>query len=117
MTGAKAGRGFYEKRGDDILTLDPRTLEYRPSSDVRLPALDAAKSIESAPDRIRALVKGQDKVGAFLRSTLMPTLEYAARIAPEIAYSPDDVDRAMRWGFGWDVGPLATLTSLEARFA
>ncbi len=85
MTGAKAGRGFYEKRGEDILTLDPRTLEYRPRQNVRLPALDAAKSIESAPDRIRTLIKGQDKVGAFLRSTLMPTLEYAARIAPEVA--------------------------------
>ena len=113
MTGAKAGRGFYEKRGEDILTLDPRTLEYRPRQNVRLPALDAAKSIESAADRIRTLIKGQDKVGAFLRSTLMPTLEYAARIAPEVAYSPDDVDRAMRWGFGWDVGPLALVDALN----
>ena len=113
MTGAKAGRGFYEKRGEDILTLDPRTLEYRPRQNVRLPALDAAKSTESAPDRIRTLIKGQDKVGAFLRSTLMPTLEYAVRIAPEVAHSPDDVDRAMRWGFGWDVGPLALVDALN----
>jgi 3-hydroxyacyl-CoA dehydrogenase len=113
MTGAKAGRGFYEKRGEDILTLDPRTLEYRPRQKVRLPALDAAKSTESAPDRIRTLIKGQDKVGSFLRSTLMPTLEYAVRIAPEVAHSPDDVDRAMRWGFGWDVGPLALVGALK----
>ena len=30
--------------------------------------------------------------------TLVPTLEYAARIAPDIAYSTDDIDHAMCWG-------------------
>ena len=111
LTGAKVGRGFYQKRGDEILTLDPRTLEYGPRQPARFPSLDAAKSIESPTERLGRLVKGEDKVGTFLRSTLVPTLEYASRVAPDIAYSPEDVDRAMRWGFGWDVGPLATLTS------
>jgi 3-hydroxyacyl-CoA dehydrogenase len=113
MTGAKAGRGFYEKRGDEILTLDHRTLEYRPRQTPRLPSLDAARAIESVGERIRTLVNGQDRVGELLRSTLIPTLEYAERIAPDIAYSADDVDRAMRWGFGWDLGPFATLAALE----
>jgi 3-hydroxyacyl-CoA dehydrogenase len=113
LKGAKTGRGFYERRDDDILTLDPRTLEYRPRRTVRLPALDAAKSISSTTDRIRTLINGQDKVGAFLRSTLKPTLDYAAQIAPQIAQSPEDVDRAVRWGFGWDVGPLMIRQALD----
>jgi 3-hydroxyacyl-CoA dehydrogenase len=112
MTGAKAGRGFYKKDGEQILTLDPSTLEYRERRSAKFPSLDAARSIESTAERIAALVNGKDKVGAFLRDTLVPTLEYAARIAPEIAYSTDDIDNAMRWGFGWELGPFATLRAL-----
>ena len=70
MTGAKAGRGFYQKAGDDILTLDPKTLEYRPKQPAKLPALEAARSIEPVGERIRALYDGKDKVGTFLRATL-----------------------------------------------
>ncbi len=33
---------------------------------------------------------------------------YAARVAPDVAHSIDDVDRAMRWGFGWELGPFQT---------
>jgi 3-hydroxyacyl-CoA dehydrogenase len=115
MTGAKAGRGFYRKEGEQILTLDPSTLEYRERRAAKFPSLDAARSIDSTPERITALVNGKDKVGAFLRDTLVPTLEYAARIAPQIAYSTDDIDNAMRWGFGWELGPFATLRALDRR--
>jgi 3-hydroxyacyl-CoA dehydrogenase len=113
MTGAKAGRGFYTKSGDDILTLDPKTLEYRPRQSPRLPALEAARSIEPVADRIRALYNGQDKVGAFLRTTLGPTLDYASRIVDQVAHAPADVDNAMRWGFGWELGPLETRAALQ----
>jgi 3-hydroxyacyl-CoA dehydrogenase len=115
MVGAKNGRGFYEKRGDDILTLDPRTLEYRSRQAPQLPAIEATKAIESTRERIRALYNGTDRVGEFLRATVGPTLEYAARIAPDVAYTPDDVDNAMRWGFGWEVGPLETLRLVNSQ--
>ena len=72
----------------------------------RLPSLDAAMSIEDVGQRIKALFLGQDKVGTFLRATLGPLLVYTAGIAPAIAYSRDDIDRAMRWGFGWELGPF-----------
>ena len=108
--GAKAGRGFYRKQpkaeGGAIVTLDPGTMEYRPRASVRLPSLDAAASIEPAGERIRALFRGRDRVGDFLRATLASTLVYAARVAPDIAHSIDDIDRAMRWGFGWELGPF-----------
>jgi 3-hydroxyacyl-CoA dehydrogenase len=114
MTGAKAGRGFYEKRGEAIWTLDPATLDYRARQEPRLPSLDAAKSIESAGERIRTLVSGTDKVARILQSTFVPTLQYARRIAPEVAYSAPDVDRALRWGYGWELGPLETLALLSS---
>ena len=115
MTGAKAGRGFYQKTGDEILTLDPKTLDYRPKQSPKLPALEAARAIEPAAARIRMLYGGQDRVGAFLRSTLGPTLDYASRIAGDVAYSPEDVDKAMRWGFGWELGPLETLRAVNSQ--
>jgi 3-hydroxyacyl-CoA dehydrogenase len=107
--GAKSGQGFYRKGGDgSIQTLDPATLEYREKRKARLPALDAARSIDDPATRIRTLFLGADPVGRFLRGTLGPTLMYAARVAPSVAYSIDDVDRAMRWGFGWELGPFET---------
>ena len=112
MTGAKAGRGFYQKSGDEILTLDPKTFEYRAKQAAKLPAIEAARSIESVGERLRALYGGTDKVGAFLRATLGPTLDFARAHADEIAYSPDDVDKAMRWGFGWELGPFETAAAL-----
>ena len=108
-TGAKTGQGFYRKDASgDILTLDPITLAYRPKQPARLSSIDAARSIDAAGERIRTLFSGKDKVGAFLRDTLGATLVYAARVTPEIAHSIDDVDRAMRWGFGWELGPFET---------
>jgi len=111
--GAKSGQGFYKKTADgEILTLDPASMEYRSKQPARLPSLDAAKSIENIGERIRTLVNGDDKVGRFLKATLVPTLEYAERVAPQIAHDPADVDDAMRWGFGWELGPFATMRSL-----
>jgi 3-hydroxyacyl-CoA dehydrogenase len=107
--GSKAGRGFYRKSEEGaIQTLDPSTYEYHDKAKVRLPALDAARAIEDTATRLRTVFLGQDAVGRFLRATLGPTLVYAARIAPTVAHSIDDIDRAMRWGFAWELGPFET---------
>jgi 3-hydroxyacyl-CoA dehydrogenase len=114
--GEKAGQGFYKreksKSGSEILTLDPATLTYRPKQSPKLPALEAARSIDDVGQRIKTLFFGKDKVGQFLRETLGPTLLYAAKVAPDVAYSNEDVDRAMKWGFGWELGPFEILETL-----
>lgn len=111
--GAKAGQGFYKKAADgEILTLDPASMDYRPKQPARLPSLDVARSIDSVGERIATLAKGDDKVGRFLRATLVPTLDYAQRVAPHIAHDRADVDKAMRWGFGWELGPFETMPYL-----
>jgi 3-hydroxyacyl-CoA dehydrogenase len=111
--GTKSGQGFYRKHtkpdgSSEILTLDPESMSYRQEAAVRLPSLDAAKATDDIGARIRTLFNGHDKVGRFLRETLGSTLVYTARVAPEIAHSIDDIDRAMRWGFGWELGPFET---------
>src|SRR5262245_11557846 len=117
LTGEKAGQGFYKRvKGKDgesqILTLDPTTLEYRPRQSARLGALDSAASIADTGERIRRLFDGKDKVGQFLRETMTPALVYTARVAPEISHSADDVDRVLRWGFGWELGPFETADAI-----
>jgi 3-hydroxyacyl-CoA dehydrogenase len=112
-TGSKAGRGFYQKQASgEIEALDFALMEYRPSSRPRFPAIDAARTIEDPAERIRTLFKDQGKVGGFLRTTLAPTILYAATIVDRVAESPGDIDRAMRWGFGWDAGPFETLRAI-----
>ena len=108
--GQKSGAGFYKRvksaAGSTIFALDIAGGEYRPLRPVTLPALDAAATITDTGARIRALLKDGGRVGEFLRQTLDATIAYARRIAPEIADSPDDIDRAMKWGFGWELGPF-----------
>jgi 3-hydroxyacyl-CoA dehydrogenase len=111
LLGNKTKAGFYRKqKGDgdksEIWTLDTATLDYRPSQKVKLPALDMAKNVEDLPERIKGLVWSKDRVGAFLWKTLARTLVYAAKRIPEIADNVVEVDRAMRWGFGWELGPF-----------
>jgi 3-hydroxyacyl-CoA dehydrogenase len=104
MIGEKSGHGFYKREGSAILSLDPATLTYRPRESVRIPSLEAPAA--DVRERVRALFHAKDKAGAFLRATLPPLLVYTANIAPSIAESIDDIDRAMHWGFGWELGPF-----------
>src|SRR3954470_9326474 len=116
LVGEKAGQGFYKRvkgaAGSEILTLDPQTLEYRPKQPAKIASIEAGKSIDDTAQRIKALYNAKDKAGEFLRETLGPTLEYTAKVTPEIAYSTDDVDRVMRWGFGWELGPFEIMNAI-----
>jgi len=117
LIGEKAGQGFYKRvKGADgsseILTIDPATLEYRPRVAPKLPSLESAGTAADTAARIRALFDGQDKVGRFLRETLAPALVYTAARTPDIARSTDDVDRVMRWGFGWELGPFELIDAI-----
>jgi 3-hydroxyacyl-CoA dehydrogenase len=111
LLGNKTKAGFYkrEKGADgkrEILTLDPATFEYRPAEKVKLPSLEMAKNIEDTAERIKALAWAKDRVGAFLWKTLAPTLCYTAERIPEIADTVVEIDRAMQWGFNWELGPF-----------
>jgi 3-hydroxyacyl-CoA dehydrogenase len=113
LLGNKTKGGFYKRqKGEgeklEIWTLDHASLEYRPTQKVKLPALDMAKNIEETPARIKALVWGKDRVGAFLWKTMSRTFRYAARRISEIADTVVEVDRAMKWGFNWELGVFET---------
>jgi len=120
MTGEKAGQGFYKRvRQPDgesaILTVDPATLEYGPQKKPRIASLEATAPMADVRERVRTLFAAQDKAGSLLRDTLAPTLVYTANVTPSIAYSADDVDRVMRWGFGWELGPFELIDAIGAQ--
>jgi 3-hydroxyacyl-CoA dehydrogenase len=117
LVGEKSGAGFYKRirkpTGEsDILAIDIGKLEFRPMQRPRFPSIEATRSIEDVGERVKSLFASNDKVGAFLRETLAPTLVYTARVTPRIAHSIDDVDRVMRWGFGWDLGPFELMDAI-----
>jgi 3-hydroxyacyl-CoA dehydrogenase len=116
--GNKTGGGFYRRAVRDGQTvfdvLDLDSLEYRPAAKPDLPIVAAAGEHDDLGSRLRFLVEAADKDrGArYLRDTLLPSLAYAARRVPEIADSLVEVDRAVEWGFGHQLGPFRTWDAL-----
>ncbi|MFW6125250.1 MAG: 3-hydroxyacyl-CoA dehydrogenase family protein, partial [Pirellulales bacterium] len=72
--GDKAGRGYYRKvkgqRGSEVLTLDWRTMEYRPREALHAESLQRAAAIPDPGQRIAALVSADDPAGRFAWKTL-----------------------------------------------
>ncbi|MGB6264125.1 MAG: 3-hydroxyacyl-CoA dehydrogenase NAD-binding domain-containing protein [Candidatus Acidiferrales bacterium] len=114
--GEKTGGGFYKRVKKDgeseILTLDLRTMEYRPRQKAKFASIEAGKQLDDTRERLRLLLgpalegKSGDKANEFLWATLSENCRYAAQRVPEIANTIVDVDRAMRWGFAWELGPF-----------
>ncbi|AFY78358.1 3-hydroxyacyl-CoA dehydrogenase [Pleurocapsa sp. PCC 7327] len=104
--GTKTGQGFYKKQGKEILSLNRETLTYEPAKPLNLGDIDAIAKIRDLGDRLRALYRDPGRAGAFFRRSTLEMLGYCARRIPEIANSPAEIDRAMRWGFNWELGPF-----------
>ncbi len=117
--GSKSGQGFYKKVVIDgkkeIHVLDPDTMKYVPQPKAAFPSLEMAKTIDDAGERIRTLVSANDRAGEFLRENLLATLRYAANALPEICDDIVSVDNALRWGFGWELGPFQIWDALGVR--
>ena len=112
--GDKANQGFYKKErdaeGKEIrLVLDWKTLEYVPAIRPKIPSLEMAKNAEQLPERLALLLAGdarKDKAARFHWRLLSALWNYAADCLPEIADDAASVDRAMRAGFNWEMGPF-----------
>ncbi len=109
--GEKSGAGFYRKVDGDILALDLATLEYRPRRRAVSPALDVARAEPDLRRRLGILAEAaartpDDRVAAFLWRLTAASAAYAAAVGPEVAADAGAVDRAMCWGFGWEIGPF-----------
>ncbi|UZW62975.1 3-hydroxyacyl-CoA dehydrogenase/enoyl-CoA hydratase family protein [Lysobacter enzymogenes] len=106
--GQKAGAGFYTKKGKDILVLDLKAQDYRVSAG-ELDADVAAMLKEKDPAKKFAALRASSHPQAqFLWAAFRDTFHYSAFHLESIADTARDVDFAMRWGYGWSLGPFET---------
>jgi 3-hydroxyacyl-CoA dehydrogenase len=112
--GDKSGQGFYKKTRsadgqEQRLVLDFATMEYRPAVKPLLPALEMVKGAASLPARLRLLLADElagDKTAAFLWPLLTSLWNYAANSIGKAAADAASIDRALRAGFNWEMGPF-----------
>ncbi len=119
--GNKTGAGFYKKTkgagGTEFHALNWQTGQYEPPTKVRFELVGQVRKIEDLGERLRAIFAhgAGDRAGDYIINTTLPILGYAARRIPEITDSIADLDSAMRWGFGTDIGPLEMWDLLGVR--
>jgi 3-hydroxyacyl-CoA dehydrogenase len=113
LLGKKSGSGFYKT---DLTpawekvrkVIDPATLEYNEYESASFPCLEKAKHAGSLPEKMQALVYGDDKGARFAWQAVAHNLIYAANRIPEISDTIIEIDNAMKWGFNFEMGPFET---------
>ena len=113
LLGKKTNRGFYRTDLTPdlkkiIKVIDPATLEYAEYDPSEFACLDAAKKAKTLPDKIKAVVYGEDKGAEFAWNVVAGNLIYAANRIPEIADTIVEIDNAMKWGFNFEMGTFET---------
>ncbi len=113
LLGKKSRSGFYKTE----LTpewqkirkvIDPDSLAYGEYETPTYPCLEKARHAGTLPERMRAVVYGDDKLARFTWKALANNLIYAANRIPEISDTIVDIDNAMKWGFNFELGPFET---------
>jgi len=112
--GDKTGAGFYKKvpgpsGKSTVLALDLETLEYRPQVEPAFPELAKLAKNPDVAARVPLALGREDDAGSFFRRVLLPLFNYSARLSGVICESPQQIDEAMRFGYGWQLGPFELL--------
>jgi 3-hydroxyacyl-CoA dehydrogenase len=107
--GDKSGQGFYKKSTDAkgkrvILSLDLNTLEYREQIEPKFPELDALRGSPTA--KVNKALRLEGRAGEFYRNVYLPLFNYSATLTGKICDTPKQIDDAMKWGYGWAMGPF-----------
>jgi len=112
MLGSKTGKGFFFKDRNspkgEILSLDLKTMEYKPQVKPKFATLDAAKKVDDLRERLKLVYNGTDKAGEFYRRSFQAMFAYVSQRIPEISDELYKIDDGMRAGFGWEAGPFET---------
>ena len=120
MLGKKSKVGFYKT---DLTpewkkirkVIDPATLEHAEYGKPDLPCLKAAKAAKTLPEKMKAIVYGDDRGARFAWKALAANLIYAANRIPEISDTIIEIDNAMRWGFNFEMGPFQTWDAIGVK--
>jgi 3-hydroxyacyl-CoA dehydrogenase len=121
MLGSKTGKGFYFKdrssKKGEILSLDLKTLAYKPQVKPKFATLDAAKKVDDLRERTKLVYHGTDKAGEFYRRSFQAMFAYVSHRIPEISDELYRIDDGMRAGFGWELGPFETWDAIGVKEA
>ncbi|MBK7830539.1 3-hydroxyacyl-CoA dehydrogenase/enoyl-CoA hydratase family protein [Nannocystis sp.] len=109
LLGDKTKSGFYRKQGKAIQTLDLHTLEYRDNKPAVFPELAEVATIRDLGKRVAAALRAPGRAGEFLRKVYLPLFNYAAARVGVICDTAKQIDDAMCWGYGWQLGPFALM--------
>ena len=125
LLGSKTGQGFYKTERDEkgrkaFLGLDLQAaaeageISYQEAQKPRWESVGAARDLP-LPERLRQLTAADDSAGKLIWHTIAYSMAYASKRIPEIADSLLDIDNAMKWGFGWEMGLFETWDALGVR--
>ena len=114
--GNKSGRGFYERKRIEgrshILVLNTEEMRYHELQKDTRGLLSDLQDMEDSGERLRALVGLDNAAGDFAWRTLSQLMAFSAAKLGEVADDIISIDRAMRWGFNWELGPFETWDAL-----
>ena len=106
--GQKTRAGIFRKQGKQIMVLDLASQDYRPSAAEVAPEVAAILKNRDPVARFEALRASEHPQARFLWAIFRDVFHYCAVHLADIADNARDVDFAMRWGFGWSMGPFET---------
>ena len=104
--GQKTKAGVFTKKGKDIMVLDLAKQDYVVSTGKMADEVAAILKIKNPAEQFAALRASAHPQAQFLWSIFRDLFHYCAIQLADIAHSARDIDFAIRWGFGWKMGPF-----------
>lgn len=108
LLGQKSGSGFYRKHEGRIQVLDPKTMQYGELVKPRFESIGEVRNLSSLKEKIAKVAYANDKAGQMFFSLAAKICIYSANRLGEISERIEDIDNALKWGFGWEMGPFET---------
>jgi 3-hydroxyacyl-CoA dehydrogenase len=106
--GQKTGAGIFMKKGKDIVVLDLKAQDYRPATGEAAAEVVAILKNRNPAEKFAQLRASEHPQAQFLWSLFRDLFHYSAYHLSSIAETARDVDLAIRWGYGWSLGPFET---------
>ncbi len=106
--GQKTGAGIFRKVGKDIMVVDVAKGDYVASNMEADPDVVAILKEKDPAKKFAALRASTHPQAQFLWAIFRDLFHYAAYHLKDIAETARDVDQAIRWGYGWKLGPFET---------
>ena len=104
--GQKTKAGIFVKKGKEIHVLDLAKQDYRPSAGAIAEEVQAILKEKIPAQQFAKLRASAHPQAQFLWAIFRDLFHYCAVHLGEIAHCARDVDFAIRWGFGWKLGPF-----------